>query len=48
MKELGIMKGNSEKGSLNKIMKEVRTRAGLRIGNLGKQLADDVKKALAR
>lgn len=47
MKELGIVKGSTEKGSLNKIIKEVRTRSGLRIGNLGRELADNVKKALA-
>jgi len=46
-KVLAELGGKSEeKGMLNKVIKEVRTRAGLRAQNLGRELAESVKKAL--
>lgn len=43
VKELGA-EGDSK--SLNKVIKHVRTRAGLRVSSLGKEMADIAKKAL--
>jgi uncharacterized protein YqeY len=47
MEELGVLAGSDPKAGLGKVMKEVKARAGLRAQNLGKQLAETVKKALA-
>ena len=47
MQELNVVKGDSQKGSLASIIKEVKTRAGIRATNLGRELAESVKKALA-
>lgn len=43
VKELGVQ-GDTK--SLNKVIKHVRTRAGLRASSLGKEMADLAKKAL--
>lgn len=47
MQELGIAKGADVRTRLSKVIKEVKARAGLRASNLGKELADTVKKALS-
>lgn len=48
MQDLSVAKGSGDvKQSLGKVLKEVKARAGIRAQNLGKDLADTIKRALA-